>query len=462
MFKKSKSLLVITLALLICLGSVLPALASELNQSGALVGTESNPVEATITKQLRMPVETTTPNVVFNFLATKISVDGETSAEDLARMPELANLIASFSTSDTTPTFTVNNVMSFMKETGNIFDDVTFPHAGIFVYQITEVHPEDAEEDDEDNEEATGGIPHETMRYSTAVYTLTVYVSNTADGKGTYVSGLGTVVSSTDLDTQAEGSKVDPTPGGNGEEYFFSQMIFTNDFVRTNGADDPRNPDPVNESTLSISKEVEGELASREQYFQFDITLNIPFIVTNVPTYYRAYVVQGGAVIDPSNNVYRAADSGNDEDEDEDETAGADISALIGTDAGGTYIKIASNATTTFFLKDGQRLVFVDTPVGTSYDVTESAATHYVPRFSITTDGTKAAEVPGSLNTALATTEQFVGERANSADFTNFRDFIAPTGLSLNDLPFIGLIALALGTLIIFILAKTRRRHYDR
>jgi len=151
-------------------------------------------------------------------------------------------------------------------------------------------------------------------------------------------------------------------------------------------------------------------------------------------------VVEGNAVINPADNA---------------------AAGLIGTDAGGSYIRISTSGVTNFRLKDGQRLVFVDTPVGTSYTVEETAAIHYIPSLIVTRNGAAGAPIPGTLNTALPSGTQLVGELANGAAFTNTRDFVTPTGLNLNDLPFYGLILLALGSLVTFVVVKVRKRRYD-
>jgi len=437
MFRKSRAILALALVLLLCFGGSISVLAN-LNSDGALIGSESEPVAAVITKHLRMPVETAMRDFNFEFEAKKLNLDGNSSEEALEDMPDLNNLIIRFSSEDpegNVPDSITNNIMSFKMESGNIFEDVVFPHPGIFEYEIRELS-------------GTNGIldtnaPHDVLTYSPAVYKLTVFVESREDGS-TFVVALGTRVVVQDNASQSPGSKVDPTPGGDGEHYFFGQMVFTNDYVRTNGAVDPENPNPVTESTLYVSKQVAGDFANADQYFDFSMTLTIPSLVIDPPTYYRAYIVEDGRVIDPSNNA--------------DET-------LIGSDAEGglQYIRISTSGATAFSLRDGQRLVFVNTPVGTSYEVTEAGAVNYTASVRVTTSGV-AVELPrGEMSESLSTGTQFVGELANSAAFTNTRDSVTPTGLNLNNLPFIGLIALAIGTLITFIVVKSRKsRQYDQ
>jgi len=128
---------------------------------------------------------------------------------------------------------------------------------------------------------------------------------------------------------------------------------------------------------------------------------------------------------------------------------------LIGSDAGGSYIRISTSGSTAFSLKHGQRLVFVDTPVGTTYTVTETAATHYTTTVTVVTDNGAGVTIAG-----LTTNAQRVGETANSAAFTNTRDSVTPTGLNLDNLPFIGLILLATASLITFVVVKIRKGRY--
>jgi len=392
--KKSKILFALALMSVLCITSVMGALA--LNENGAIVAPDENtPVQASITKVLRMPVGTITPNATFEFLAQSVSVDGDTART----APALNNLSVVFSPADIASEAPVNNIISIEKETGNIFAGVVFPHAGIFVYNVTEVP---------NTNTAIDESIHEWLSYSQAQFTLTVYVANNAAGNGLYVQAVVISYESEDDDGQDVEIKV-------------GDMTFTNHFVRTNGAVDPDDPDPTdpNESTLSVSKTVAGDFASQAQYFDFSINLDVPDLGQPIPAYFRAYVVENDAVV-------------------------ADL-------------MVSTSAATQFSLRHGQRLVFVDTPVGTSYAVQEAAAVHYIPSFIVTTNGVLGENVTGTISEPLGTGTQFVGELANSADFTNTRDFVTPMGLNLNNLPFIGLIVLAVAALAIFLVVKTRK-----
>ncbi|MCL2888911.1 MAG: hypothetical protein FWE65_00640, partial [Eggerthellaceae bacterium] len=108
-------------------------------------------------------------------------------------------------------------------------------------------------------------------------------------------------------------------------------------------------------------------------------------------------------------------------------------------------------------LKHGQRLVFIDTPVGSTYTVSEIDPTGYVPSYAITNDNKEIAKDKGVLGETISTGKQIVGEKTSLAAFTNTRDIITPTGITLNELPFVGMVVLALGVFVAFVVLKSRK-----
>jgi len=425
MYKKTKLFLTIALVLLMSFASIVPALA---NNGGPMVSNPNGPdIQATITKHLRLPIGTTTPDTTFNFIANRISVDGrEFNASTPAMMPELSAtaLTVDFSALDTDNTTPTPDTLNIRKETGDLFENITFPHAGIFVYII---------EEQADTNPNIDNNPNELLYYSDARYRLEVHVANHTDG-GLYISGVGAKRLVAGSDDQ--GQKVDPSPGQT--EFDFSEMSFTNDYIKTDippGVD----PDPRNNATLYIRNDVTGGLGDRSMFFDFAMTLAIPELIRDDDsrTYYKAYIFNGDSLVtDITNNLA-----------DDTET---------GTDAIGPYIKVSTEEATSFRLRDGQRLVFADTPVGTRYTVTETAVPNYITSFVVTTGGNPAPSVTG-----FATGLQLVEEGLNRTVFTNNRESIPITGLLLNNLPFIGLIVLALGSLSIFIVLKARKRKHN-
>jgi hypothetical protein len=429
MLKKSRNYVAILLALVMSVSSFIPAFASD--TAGSTTDNHEEPVEAAITKMLRMPEGTVTPEITFNFVATPISFEGNTAVT--SSMPALNNLTVSFGTEDDNEVDnTVTNVTSITNESEDILKNVNFDAlgAGIYVYEITEL----------DSTVPPIGAD-ESVNFSTAKYILRVYVDNhpARDGR-TYAYGVIAQVVTADANGAAATTKVDVTPGEKG-------MIFTNDYVKTNVIE---NPDPLVDDTLTVSNTVIGTLANLQQHFHYTITMNsTPFHPgVEPPEYYRAYIVEGNNVLDPSGNV---------------DIGDGDIEDFIGTpQTGPKYIKIDPNGSTSFSLKHGQRLVFVDTPVGTTYNITQAGATNYIPSHIVTSNDVPAPNVIGNVSQPMTIGPQRFGGLENSAAFTNTRDSVTPTGLSLDNLPFVLIIIFGLGCLVTYISVGARKRSLRR
>ena len=108
---------------------------------------------------------------------------------------------------------------------------------------------------------------------------------------------------------------------------------------------------------------------------------------------------------------------------------------------------------TTFELHDGESLVFENLPAGTRYVVSEEAAEDgYTPSIKIVENG---VETPGETVSesegisSAATGTNLVGENKNEVVFTNTYQDIPLTGIILNNWPFIILIILAIGALLL-------------
>jgi len=411
--KKTRILVVTIMALALCFGLLTLSLASEPEPI----------VEAAITKLLQVPEGTEPPPMDFIFTVTPFSYNGSEEAADVARLPVIGaegKVTISFGGFGVGPEVldgTANSVSTYYLESAELFSNIPWPNAGIYEYYIGET----------DSTYAIASPLHEALTLSSARYRIAVEVREDDDGKP-YIWNIGTVRIIREDGTPGT-DKVDPTPGGPiGSEFNYSQMTFTNKYVKTNGTadpgdpddpDDPGNPDPTDpaESTLNISKEVTGEVGSLTMPFNFALTINVPNLI---PGYvighgYKAYIVEGDDVI------------------------GNPITFLTGT-------------ANTFRLTHGQKLVFINTPVGTTYSVTETAEPGYTTTVAIRNNNVLGAAV------ASLTASGFAGELLNGVYFVNDNPYTPPTGLNIDNLPFYGLILLAVGGLVIFIVVKARKR----
>ena len=423
MLKKSnhKLLAMLALALIMCLSGITSVFAA-----GEPAPNLPDVTQAAITKLLQVPVGTDLPDATFTFNVEAVSVDGKTANKSEAPVIGTVRL-EHFKANATLDSTDTDNTSTYYFESAGLFKAGDFPHAGVYEYTIKE-NP---------NTYTINDAKHETITYSGAEYKVKVYVVN--DNGSLKISFIGAIeVKGDDGSATAEEDqdKLVVTPGGdpdaNGK---YSEMTFTNTYVHTNGPEDPDNPDVpgiLSESdTLSISKTVTGEFGSETQEFTFTLTVNAPKLVADAangaPIIYNAYVTdKDGAVGD------------------------------------GDPIPFTSGVPKEFKLTHGQKLIFFKTPVGTSYDVKESGTDGYEASVIVTSKGTPGDEVKGiNIGAPVEVKSQLVSEKANSADFTNNRDDVTPTGLNLNDLPFYGLILIALGALTTFIVVKSRKRKYN-
>ena len=403
-----KALLAPALALVLCLCSMTTAFAAP----GPITGTEAGPAQAVITKALQMPEGTVTPAETFTFAFAKKDVDGDNSTAAQGTMPTITGKTVTFAASDTGTA--AAGVKTVTGETASLFAGVTWPHAGVYTYTVTETAGSSA-----------------GMTYSQASYDISVYVANGSTSGSLYVAGIGTNIVTTDTGTAGSG-KTDPTTSTT-VTGASSAMMFTNIYIET-----PTGVDPAADDMLSISKTVDGAYGDRTRYFPFSVTLNKAELVTGTPSY-KAYVMEGTTVATTTANY-----------------------ATLSTDpVYGAYIDVTAGTPVTINLKHGQWLSFVGMPVGTTYSVTETGVADYTPSVSVVTDGGAAAVTNGTQGTALTVgspTAIVLGANANSAAFTNTYKTVTPTGIALDNLPFIMIIVLAMGVFAAFIVVRSRRR----
>jgi len=433
--KKTRIILALTVALAMCLGIAPMALA-----------TQEDPVtEAAITKLLMVPESTEYPAMDFYFTVTPESYNGSKEAQTVAgKVPVITGagpageIVIGFDGATAAGRSeelesTVANVSTYYLESADLFDGVQFPNAGIYEYIV---------EESGTNHGIASRI-QEAMIMSQAKYLLTVYVRE-LDGV-TYIYHIG-VIRTIKEDGTPGTEKVNPTPGSEQEEFLYGQMLFINKYVSTNGAVDPDNPDPklpdpddpeAGDSTLNIIKTVTGDLASTILPFNFTLTINVPTLIPSyVLGHYNAYLVNNSGIIDPTGKI-----SG----------------AQIGTDGSGNrYIRVVSGTPVAFELTHGQALVFVNTPVGTTFSATETAAIGYDTSVTVWENSVKGMSLVALSAAGIA------GELYNAVDYVN--DFPDPTpgGLNVNDFPFYGLLLFAVGGLVTYIVIKTRKHNREK
>lgn len=280
----------------------------------------------------------------------------------------------------------------------------TYPEAGKYEYTVTETQTVDP---------AVVNGEHEKMIMSQAEYTMDVYVTDGATG--TEISNI--IVNKTKNDAgQTATGKVDI--GNTGTNDF----KFTNTYVQEAGTgENPKNPDPTypDNGSLKVSKAVinaNGTATTPDDEFAFTATFAFP--------------------------------------------TGTDANTLGGIKAAnGDTVTSVEGGTYTFKLKANENMKFTGVPVGTTITVKESAAKNYKGSAEIIINGAKLTPVAEtSYNTELtAVTNQKLGQKQNTVDVTNTYNDVPVTGIIMNTLPYVLMIALCGVALIAFVGFKRRR-----
>ena len=280
-----------------------------------------------------------------------------------------------------------------------------YPEAGKYEYTVKETQTVDP---------AVVNGEHEKMIMSQAEYTMDVYATDGATG--TEISNIVVNKVKDDAGQTVTGKgKVDI---GNTDTNSFN---FTNTYVQEAGTGtDPTNPDPIYNQfgSLNVSKKIvnaNGTATTPDDEFAFTATFAFP--------------------------------------------KGTDANTLGGIKANGGDVTLAEGGTYTFHLKANKNMKFTGVPVGTTITVKESAAKNYKGSAEITINGTKLTSVAEtSYNTELtAVRSQKLGQKQNIVDVTNTYNDVPVTGIIMNTLPYVLMIALCGVALIAFVGFKRRR-----
>lgn len=285
---------------------------------------------------------------------------------------------------------------------------VTFPEewpdAGKYEYTVTETGATPAITDGE----------HQKMIMSQAKYTMDVYVSNV--GNKLAISNI--IVNKTKDD---DGNTAQDTTGkvdiSNTDKNGFN---FTNTYVQeADTGTDPVNPGPdyTTYGSLDVSKKIKTDAAdTADTNKEFEFTADFTFPNGTDATTLGAKATIGDSTI-----------------------------SITGTSH-------------TFKLKHGQNVKFTGLPVGTKISVTESATPNYKGSAEvIINNGTKEAVAETKYNEALTVSDKTLGQNKNTVDVTNTYNYVPTTGIIMNTLPYVLMIALCGAALMAFVAFKRRR-----
>jgi len=472
MNKKTTSLLRLAVCMAIAMTLILSAAATSLagggqwNSTNALVGTEASPANAAITKSFALGQETPTPNITFTFQITRVSINENTAL--VGDMPIIGNpsggnngtVTISYTQSDVynagNPMHSrVNQTDYLRKETQPLFPNtIQWTRTGVYLYRITELQTTNYYISD---------TTRETLTLSKAQYDLQVYVAAKTSGSGYYVWAIGAYPILNDAGTSTGSTvgnptgKVNPQPGGptggGGTGVGpYSQMIFTNTYLRHGSSQPPTNPDY--DHKFRIRKAIDGIGADNALYFRFEVTIRKPVISTK--TSYRVYVYDTTST-NPNNPLPYNSIMQNVQNQ-----------TLLNTSG---YIAMPFDTPVQVMLKASQYLAFTDIDAGATYIVNELGTVDYTPSYSIYKGNnvTPVQSQTGTQSNALSTpttppiivtisqTNSFI----DRVDFTNKYKDVIPTGIAVNDLPYITLVAIAAIALGGYLFFRIRSRKND-
>lgn len=308
--------------------------------------------------------------------------------------------------SGNTEQVTIPDIIFTESETGTTTKraKVSFPKwtdAGKYEYTVTE----------------TGATPeitndqHQKMIMSKAEYTMDVYVSNS--GSGFEISNI--IVNKTKDDKGATATgKVDISDTDN------NGFKFTNTYVQEAGTGtDPTTPDPdyTTYGSLDVSKIIKTDATdTADTNKEFEFTANFTFSAGTDETTLGAKAT----IVDSTENI-----------------------------TGTSY---------TFKLKHSQNVKFTGLPVGTKISVTESATPNYKGSADVViNNGTKETVTAAKYDEALTVSGKSLGQKKNTVDVTNTYNYVPTTGIIMNTLPYVLMIALCGAALMAFVAFKRRR-----
>lgn len=253
-------------------------------------------------------------------------------------------------------------------------------------------------------------VKHQKMIMSKAEYTMDVYVSNS--GSGLEISNI--IVNKTKDDKGATATgKVDISDTDK------NGFKFTNTYVQEAGTGtDPTNPDPTydKDGSLNVTKTIvaNGGTLDADKEFDFTATFNFP--------------------------------------------TGTDANTLGGVkNAEGNKITINEDGTYTFKLKANKNMKFTGVPVGTKISVEESATPNYKGSAESVFNGVSQTKVEASKYDEAITVKNTLGQKQNKVDVTNTYNYVPTTGIIMNTLPYVLMIALCGAALMAFVAFKRRR-----
>ena len=355
--------------------------------------TTNNATEAYISKTYNTEVK---KPMKFNFTATQVKTGDYIVTDDVkCTIPSIE-----FKETDLS-----SNAGTYKK----LSDKITFkefPQAGKYEYTVNESAT---------TEPAIANSEHQKLIMSQAEYKMDVYVVEKA---GTLAIDKIIVNKTKDDNNGPATGKVDIGGDVNGNGF-----NFVNTYVQEAGTGtDPSNPgtDPDDDYTkygsLNVSKTIDAQAGTVDSDAEFTFTAKFEF------------------------------------------PKGTDAETLKAK-AGDATLTLDENNQHTFTLKHGQKMKYTGLPVGTKITVTETGAANYKASASfVLNGGTATTRAAGKYHEDLTVvTDGKLGQKTNTVDVTNTYNYVPTTGIIMNTLPYVLMVALCAAALFGFVAFKRKK-----
>lgn len=353
-----------------------------------------------IKKVLNLPESgVKTPAETFTFKFDGHSKNGKVALA--TEVPAIANKTVVYANTDTTDADATTPGKQVVKMTDDILQGVTFTSAGQYTYTVTEVRGSTTD-----------------MTYSSASYLVSVFTKTTPTGTIVVDSIQIKQEKNDDGTANTTGTKVAYNPGtdnnGTGNNF-----VFNNKYDKKGGNNNPggNTVEEADKKGFVLQKKIVGTNPNLDERFTFKLKVEKPVGSHSADTSFKYYIVSG-------NNK--------------------------GTEKTGTY----GNTGVDIVLKHTDRVVFSSVLLGSKVSVEETGDGGYTQ--GIGSNSTLNGQAVAS--TADLKTGKVIGEDGdNVINFENTQQ--TPTGIFLNNLPFI-VLALMAG-MGIFFFVKNRREEEE-
>ena len=277
-----------------------------------------------------------------------------------------------------------------------------FSEAGKYEYTVKETESNPVITDSE----------YEKLIMSKAEYKMTVYVVE--DPENTFK--VDQIVVNRTKNDKGDGATGKVDISGDKDKNTFN---FVNTYVQEAGTGpDPTKPDPTytDNGALKVSKTIDASEGSIDSNATFNFTATFAF------------------------------------------PEGTDATTLGGVKGNGADVTLTEGVYK-FTLKHRDKMKFTGLPVGTTITVKETGAANYKGSASVVLNGATATTVAaGKYHEDLtAVNGGKLGQKTNTVDVTNTYDYVPTTGIIMNTLPYVLMIALCGAALFGFVAFKRRR-----